>query len=59
MVQPDPAQDRQPEGDPEGQPPVIDHVEDGDRSEQVVDRRQAERPHRSDRHHPREECNPR
>ncbi len=56
MVEPDPSQDRQPKGDPEGQPSVVGDVEDGQGPQEVIDRRNPEGSHRADRHHPDEEA---
>ena len=45
VVDPDPSQQGQAEGQPEREPPVVGHVEDGTRPEQVVDRRNPEAGH--------------
>ena len=55
LIEADPTEQRQAERDPEREPAVIGDVEDGQATQQVVDRRPAKRPHGPEDHEPGQE----
>ena len=59
MIQADPPEDRQAEGDPESESAIIGDVEDRQGPEEVVHGRKSEGAQGSDRDHAHEECDAR